>query len=70
MFQLLLNTQRAGFELTFEILTSGVERLARFLEDVLDSAFGVFEVLYFAPLSKFLLWISSASPATRPHLVQ
>ena len=38
---LLLYSQLTGFEL----LTNGVERLAGILEDVLDSAFDVFEVL-------------------------
>ena len=42
---LLLYSQLAGFELHFELLTNGVDRLASTLVDVLDSAFDVFEVL-------------------------
>ena len=44
IFQLLLHSQHVSFELStcLELLTSGVERLASILEDVLDSSIGVF----------------------------
>ena len=45
IFQPLLCSQRADFEFHFELLTNVVERPAGILEDVLDSAFDVFEVM-------------------------
>ena len=41
---LLLHSQLAGFELHYEPLTSGIERLIGILEDVLDAAVDVFVV--------------------------
>ena len=42
-FQVLLNSQRAEFELHFELLSNGVEHLADRLEDVHDVSMGDFE---------------------------
>ena len=57
-FQLPLHSQLADVDLHFELLTSGVERPAGILGDVLEFSF-----------CKFLLWFSSASPATLTSVV-
>ena len=44
-FDVFSHSRHADFELPFDLLTRGVERLAGILEDVLDSAVGVIEVL-------------------------
>ena len=63
IFHSLVYSKLAGFELHFELRTIGDERLADILEDVLDSSSEVFESSEFASLTKFLLWMSNASPA-------
>ena len=44
-FYFFLFSQLAGVDLHFELLTNGVDCLAGILEDVLDSAYDVIEVL-------------------------